>query len=88
LLSYDMHAYYSVKRDLLQCQKKPTTVSTETYYSVKRDLKWCPNRPSTVSKETCVIGGAVIEDDRRQLLYTCRCHVLIYGLVSLSLAAL
>ncbi len=33
--------YYSVesvKRDLLQCQKRPTTVSKETYYSVKRDL--------------------------------------------------
>jgi hypothetical protein len=28
----------SVKRDLLQCQKRPTTVSKETYYSVKRDL--------------------------------------------------
>ena len=24
--------------DLLQCQKRPTTVSKETYYSVKRDL--------------------------------------------------
>jgi len=47
-------SYYSVKRDLLQCQKRPTTVSKETYleigvmedraeqlsyYSVKRDLK-------------------------------------------------
>jgi len=30
--------YYSVKRDLLQCQKRPTTVSKETCYSVKRDL--------------------------------------------------
>ncbi len=29
--------YYSVKRDLLRCQKRPTTVSKETYYSVKRD---------------------------------------------------
>jgi len=28
-----------VKRDLLQCQKRPTTVSKETYYSVKRDLQ-------------------------------------------------
>jgi len=33
--------YYSVKRDLLQCQKRPTTVSKETYYSVKRDLLQC-----------------------------------------------
>jgi len=24
--------HYSVKRDLLQCQKRPTTVSKETYY--------------------------------------------------------
>ena len=29
--------YYNVKRDLLQCQKRPTTMSKETYYSVKRD---------------------------------------------------
>ena len=28
---------FSVKRDLLQCQKRPTTVSKETHYSVKRD---------------------------------------------------
>jgi hypothetical protein len=44
--------YYSVKRDLLQCQKRPTTVSKETYYSVKRDLLHCQKRPTTVSKET------------------------------------
>ena len=25
----------SPKRDLLQCQKRPTTVSTETYYSAR-----------------------------------------------------
>ena len=30
--------HYCVKRDLLQCQKRPTTVSKETHYSVKRDL--------------------------------------------------
>jgi hypothetical protein len=29
---------YSVKRDLLQCQKRPTTVSKETYYSVKKSV--------------------------------------------------
>ena len=29
---------YSVKRDLLQCQKRPTIVSKETYTSVKTDL--------------------------------------------------
>jgi len=52
--------YYSVKRDLLQCQKRPTTVSKATYYSVKRDLlqcvkrdlQQCQKRPTTVSKET------------------------------------
>ena len=38
---------------LLQCQKRPTTVSKETYYSVKRDLLQCQKRPTTVSKETC-----------------------------------
>jgi len=53
--------YCSVKRDLLQCQKRPTTVSKETYYSVKRDLYYnvkrdllqYQKRPTTVSKETC-----------------------------------
>jgi ribosomal protein S27AE len=44
--------YYSVKRDLVQCQKRPITVSKETYYSVKRDLLQCQKRPITVSKET------------------------------------
>ena len=44
--------YYSVKRDLQQCQKRPATVSKETYYSVKRDLLQCQKRPTTVSKET------------------------------------
>jgi hypothetical protein len=39
--------YYSVKRDLLKCQKRPTTVSKETYYSVKRDLLKCQKRPTT-----------------------------------------
>ncbi len=29
---------------LLQCQKRPTTVSKETYYSVKRDLLQCQKR--------------------------------------------
>jgi hypothetical protein len=41
-----------VKRDLLQCQKRPITVSKETYYSVKGDLLQCRKRPITVSKET------------------------------------
>ena len=43
---------YSVKRDLLQCQKRPT-VSKETYYSVKRegtdkDLSPCPPLKSSL----------------------------------------
>jgi hypothetical protein len=48
----------SVKRDLVQGQKRPSTVrvcstvSKETYYSVKRDLVQCQKRPSTGSKET------------------------------------
>ena len=37
---------------LLQCQKRPTTLSKETYYSVKRDLLQCQKRPTTASKET------------------------------------
>jgi len=37
---------------LVQCQKRPSTVSKETQYSVKRDLVQCQKRPSTVSKET------------------------------------
>jgi hypothetical protein len=28
----------SAKRDLLQCQKRPNTVSNEAYYSVKRGV--------------------------------------------------
>ena len=50
--SVSKETYYSVKRDLLQCQKRPTTVSKETYYSVKRDLLQCQKGPTTVSKET------------------------------------
>jgi hypothetical protein len=53
--------YCSVKRDLLQCQKRPTlsmalthtrpiTVSKETSCSVKRDLLQCQKRP-TLSME-------------------------------------
>jgi len=41
--SMSKEPYYSVKRDLLQCQKRPTTVSKETYYSVKRDLRCAPD---------------------------------------------
>jgi hypothetical protein len=44
--SVSKETYYSVKRDLLQCQKRPTTVSKETYYSVKRDLIQCQKRPT------------------------------------------
>ena len=52
--------YYSVKRDLLQCQKRPTTVSKETFYSVKRDLLQCQKRPTSVSKETYTYLGAAV----------------------------
>jgi hypothetical protein len=49
-----------VKRDLVQCQKRPSTLlkenyynmSKETRYSVKRDLVQCQKRPSTGVKET------------------------------------
>ena len=34
---YHAQRNYSVKRDLIKCQKRPITVSKETYYSVKRD---------------------------------------------------
>ena len=37
-LSIELPRCFSVKRDLLQCQNKPTLVSNATYYSVKRDL--------------------------------------------------
>jgi hypothetical protein len=45
--------YYSVKRDLLQCQKRPTTVSKETYYSDKRELP-ASDYPVSTSLRTCV----------------------------------
>jgi len=32
--------YHSVKRDLLQCQKRPTTVSKETYLKRMRGYMW------------------------------------------------
>jgi len=46
--------YYSVKRDLLQCQKRPTTVSKETYYNVKRDLGAVPLWLSNIFLVTCI----------------------------------
>jgi hypothetical protein len=51
-MSVSKKTCYSVKRDLLQCRKRPATVSKETCYSVERDLLQCQKRPSTVSKET------------------------------------
>jgi hypothetical protein len=42
--------YYSVKGDLLQCQRRPNTVSKETYYSVKRDL-YVRRRPRTACRD-------------------------------------
>jgi hypothetical protein len=35
---YQLALPWLVKRDLVQCQKRPSTVSKETQYSVKRDL--------------------------------------------------
>ena len=43
--------YYSVKRDLLQRQKRPATVSKETYYSVK-ETYYSVERDLIVSTET------------------------------------
>ena len=54
-LRYKRDTCYSVKRDLVQCQKRPVTVSKETYYNVKRDLLQCQQRPITMSKETYYI---------------------------------
>ena len=39
--------FVGIARDLVQCQKRPITVSKETYYSVKRDLVQCQKRPIT-----------------------------------------
>jgi hypothetical protein len=60
--------YYTVKRDLLYCQKRPTILSKETYHTlkrdllkvsgpethctVKRDLLYCQKTPTILSKET------------------------------------
>jgi len=38
-ITVSKETYYSVKRDLLQCQKRPITVSKETYYSVKETAR-------------------------------------------------
>ena len=40
-LSKTRKAALKYVRDLLQCQKRPITVSKETYYSVKRDPLPC-----------------------------------------------
>jgi hypothetical protein len=56
--------YYSVKRDLLQCQKRPTTVSKETYYSVKRDL--LPRGLCTSLNHA--LSGEPLSDVKRDLL--------------------
>jgi len=62
-------AHMTVKRDLVPCQKSPTSLSKETYargdeechYRVKRDLLQCQKRPITVSKETYVRGDEGFE---------------------------
>ena len=49
-----------VKRDLLQCEKRPIIVSKETYYSVKRE---CPRHCSmyiyTPEKTHVHVNGSV-----------------------------
>ena len=67
--------YYSVKRDLLHCQKRPTAVSKETYYSVKRDLLQCQKRPTTVSKETYYRPTVVYALEWLQTAAEKVCHV-------------
>jgi hypothetical protein len=52
---------YSVKRDLLQCQKRPTTVSKETYYSEIKGKKFatCPRFYAQMwdaARRACVLG--------------------------------
>jgi hypothetical protein len=51
-----------VSGDLLQCQKRPITVSKETYDSVKRDLLECQKRgrDMSLSPSDLVIGTGVI----------------------------
>jgi len=54
-------AYYSVKRDLLQCQKRPATVSKETCR-----MRWpasCGKRLTTASKETCYSVKRDLQDE-------------------------
>ena len=46
------NANYSVKRGLLEGQKRPTTGSKEAYYRVKRGLLEWEKRPTRISKET------------------------------------
>ena len=46
--------YYSVKRDLLQCQKRPTTVSKETYYSVNAWPKDMTTMFSVIQPQKCL----------------------------------
>jgi len=72
-------------RDLLQCQKRPTTVSKETYYSVKRDLLQCQKRPTTVSKETYYsVKRDLLQCQKRPItegMYVCK-HIVASKSVS------
>jgi hypothetical protein len=51
--SLSKETYSSVKRDLLQCQKRPTTVSKETYY-----------RPDKSHLATKLLGRVFEDSDR------------------------
>jgi len=66
---------YSVKRDLVQCQKRPSTVSKGTYYSVKRDLLQCKKRPTTyiqtnysrtIYKNQCAAEPDIVRSSRER----------------------
>jgi len=87
IVAQEKHPYrkwIELKRDLLQCQKRPTTVSKETYYSVKRDLPQCQKRPTTVSKKACcsvkrdLLQMTLMEQLRRPVLYAIEWILTLY----------
>ncbi len=68
----DLH---SVKRDLLQCQKRPTTVSKETYYSVKRDLLHCTHTNYGLAQEVPLSFVTRLEKNESKGVFSLRlCH--------------
>ena len=66
-----MRPIYSVKRDLLLCQKRPITASKETYYNVKRDL--------FKSEPPCVrTGGPHGQTERGGIVLAVSSHSILY----------